>query len=108
MRNTSPRLDCQALRGKRPRRAAPRRAAAEQASLTAAMRVYREKPQRWALLQQSCMRQDFSWNKAALQYEQLAHEGRLPEGAFFCRRQLDTETMTLCGSATRAWQFDAN
>jgi len=44
----------------------------------------------------------------ALQYEQLAHEGRLPEGAFFCRRQLDTETMTHCGSATRAWQFDSN
>lgn len=40
-------------------------------ALTAATRVYREKPERWRMLQQSCMRQDFSWNKAAKQYEQL-------------------------------------
>lgn len=40
-------------------------------ALTAATRVYHDKPERWRMLQRSCMRQDFSWNKAALQYEQL-------------------------------------
>ena len=40
-------------------------------ALGAALRVYREQPARWALLQKSCMRTDVSWNKAAVQYEQL-------------------------------------
>ena len=44
-------------------------------ALGSAVRIYRDKKERWAMLQRACMRQDFSWNKAAVQYEQA---GLLP------------------------------
>jgi len=40
-------------------------------ALGSAVRIFRDKKERWAMLQRACMRQDFSWNKAAVQYEQL-------------------------------------